>query len=368
MLRRTPDSELTVRPVNRLDVELTSLATAVPSHGYSQDEVCAHARRIFPELEHLESVFTNTGIAHRHSCVPLEWFFEPHDWVDRNAVFEEAALDLLERAAREAMEKAGARPDEIGAIVTVSTTGLSVPTLDARLLHRLQLDPTTERLPVFGLGCAGGVSGMARAARLATTLDDQYVLMLCVELCTLSFRQDDENKLNYISTALFGDGAAALLVKANGHDRNESPGIGNILAVGEYNWPDTLDMMGWSIEQDGFGVVMSTRIPQFARSGLRSAAETFLAKHGYGFADLAGLVAHPGGRKVIDAITDALDLDDDALAHSWDVLRDYGNMSSPTVLFVLDRTVATRRHGPHLMIAFGPGFTVSFALIDLSRT
>lgn len=368
MLRRIPENELTVRPADRLEVDLASLATALPPHRYSQEEAHTLAREMFPAYEHLESVFANTGIAHRYSCVPLEWFFEPHDWVDRNAVYEQAAMELLERAAREAMAKAGAEPQEIGAIVTVSTTGLSVPSLDAKLLHRLGLDATTERLPVFGLGCAGGVSGMSRAARLATTFEGEYVLMLCVELCGLNFRQSDANKVNYISSALFGDGAAALLVKANGHDRQDRSGVGRILAVGEHNWPDTLDMMGWSIERDGFGVVMSTQIPKFARSGLRAAADAFLARNGLGFEDIAGLVSHPGGRKVLEAITDALELDDHALVHSWDVLRDYGNMSSPTVLFVLDRTVAANSEGPHLMIAFGPGFTVSFALIDLSRT
>ncbi|MDA7948871.1 MAG: type III polyketide synthase [Hyphomicrobiaceae bacterium] len=368
MLRRIPENELTVKPADRLDVELTSLATAVPSHGYSQKEAHALAQQMFPEFEHLEGVFANTGIEQRYSCVPLEWFSEPHNWVDRNAVYEEAALDLLERAARDAMEKAAALPREIGAIVTVSTTGLSVPSLDAKLLHRLGLDPTTERLPVFGLGCAGGVSGMARAARLAMTFDGQYVLMLCVELCGLNFRRSDVNKVNYISSALFGDGAAALLVRSDDGDGHNGQGIGQILAVGEHNWPDTLDMMGWSIEQDGFGVVMSTQIPQFARNGLQAAAEAFLSRHGYRFEDLAGLVSHPGGRKVLEAIAGALDIEDGALAHSRDVLRDYGNMSSPTVLFVLDRTVGARHEGPHLMVAFGPGFTVSFALIDLSRT
>ncbi len=368
MLRRIPENELAIETVSRLDVELASLATAVPPHRFSQEEAHILAQQMFPGFEHLESVFANTGIEQRHSCVPLEWFSKPHDWVDRNAIYEEAALDLLERAAREAMDKAGALPREIGALMTVSTTGLSVPSLDAKLLHRLGLDPTTERLPVFGLGCAGGVSGMARAARLAKTYDGQYVLMLCVELCGLNFRQGDANKVNYISSALFGDGAAALLVRANHGDERAARGLGQILAVGEHNWPDTLDMMGWSIEQDGFGVVMSTSIPQFARSGLRAAAEAFLARHGYGFADLAGLVSHPGGRKVLDAIAVALDIEEQELVHSWDVLRDYGNMSSPTVLFVLDRTIASQRQGPHLMVAFGPGFTVSFALIDLSRT
>jgi len=367
MLRRIPENELTTEQAGRLDIEIASLATALPPHRYTQDEALVHAREMFPGYEHLESVFANTGIDHRYSCVPLDWFDEPHDWVDRNAIYERAALDLIERAARDAMEQASAGPQDIGAIVTVSTTGLSVPSLDSKLLHRLGLDPDTERLPIFGLGCAGGVSGMARAARLAATMDGQCVLMLCVELCSLNLRTTGKNKVNYISSALFGDGAAAVIVRSENCD-GPSHSIGRIRAVGEHNWPETLDMMGWSIEQDGFGVVMSTSIPQFARAGLRPAVEAFLAKNELELDDLDGLVSHPGGRKVLEAISDALDIDAQDLSLAWDVLRDYGNMSSPTVLFVLDRTVDDCQHGLHLMIAFGPGFTVSFALIDLSRT
>ncbi len=368
MLRRVEESVPAVETREAVNIEIASIATSLPPHRYTQQEALFLARRKFPGFGHLESVFENTGIKHRYSCVPLDWYAEPHDWVDRNAVYESAALDLLEQAAREAIANAKAKPQDIGAIVTVSTTGLSVPSLDAKLMHRLNLAPTTERLPIFGLGCAGGVSGMARAARLAATLDGQSVLVLCVELCGLNLRTSKDNKVNFVSSALFGDGAAALLLRDAGATGSTASGIGRIKAVGEHNWPDTLDVMGWSIERDGFGVVMSTRIPQFAREELRDAADTFLASHGLDFSDIDGLISHPGGRKVLEAIADALETNEQELAHAWDVLRDYGNMSSPTVLFVLERMASAGHKGLHLMIAFGPGFTVSFALVDLSRT
>ena len=176
MLKHVPNAETLADLSPPLQVSISSLATAVPEHRYAQDEALELASRMFPAYGRLESVFANTGIEHRYSCVPLDWFCEPHNWVDRNSVYESAALDLLEKVARSALSKAGLGKDDIGAIITVSTTGLSVPSLDAKLMHRLGLSPDTERLPIFGLGCAGGVTGLARAARLAAALDDHPVL------------------------------------------------------------------------------------------------------------------------------------------------------------------------------------------------
>lgn len=362
MLKRNPQAATPSGQAAALDIRIASLATAVPPYRYSQEEALTRARKMFPDLEHLDAVFSNTGISCRYSCVPLDWFSVPHGWVDRNETYERCALDLLERAAREAMEKARLGPDDVGAIVTVSTTGLAVPSLDATLMHRLELMAGTERLPIFGLGCAGGVSGMSRAARLAATMEGQAVLMLCVELCGLNFRRGGNEKLNFVSTALFSDGAAALVLRANGPGEGDDA-LAAIEATGEHNWPDSGDVMGWSIEEDGFGVVMSTQIPQFARTRLRDAVDGFLRRQGLELTDIDGVVAHPGGRKVLEAMSAALDLEEKHFAVSWEVLNEYGNMSSPTVLFVLERTLATRPSGRYLMIAFGPGFTVSFALL-----
>lgn len=363
MLNRAPNAKTTTDLTPALQIDITSLATANPEYRYTQNEALELASRMFPAYGRLESVFANTGIEHRYSCVPLDWFSEPHNWVDRNSVYESAALDLLEEVARKALSKAGLGKDDIGAILTVSTTGLSVPSLDAKLMHRLGLSPDTERLPIFGLGCAGGVTGLARAARLAATMDGRGVLMLCVELCGLNFRPGARSKVDFVSCALFGDGAAATVLHA--HKDGAPRPMGTITAVGEHNWPGTNGIMGWSIEEDGFGVVMSTQIPKFAANELRCAVELFLTRHGMGLDDLDGIISHPGGRKVLEAISLSLDVDKEALVHGWEVLRDYGNMSSPTVMFVLERTLAAGAKGRHLMAAFGPGFTVSFALLDI---
>ena len=342
-------------------VAVASVASAVPEHCIDQQATRDIVLSIAPELSSHATLFLNTGIKKRYSCVPLEWHFEKHGWAARSRVFQEAAADLLERVSRKCIDQSGFDLDEIEAIVTVSTTGLAVPSLDAILANRLGLPATIERLPVFGLGCAGGVSGLARAARMARSLPRGIVLLLVVELCTINCRNTDHSIKNFISAALFGDGAAALLLCRPSEDKPRP----RLVASGEHMWRGSEYMMGWSIEDDGFGVVLSPDIPKCAREELRPAVDHFLARHGLVLGDLDGIVMHPGGRKVLEAAQMALALPDEALCHAWDVLAEYGNMSSPTALFVLQRTLRARASGLHLLAAFGPGFTVSFALLDL---
>src|SRR5215470_15292747 len=232
-------------------VAIAGVASAVPEHRIDQQTTRDIVLSIAPELRSHESLFLNTGIRTRYSCVPLRWHFEQHGWAARNAVFQEAAADLLENVSRKCIAASAISIGEIEAIVAVSTTGLAVPSLDAILANRLGLSSTIERLPTFGLGCAGGVSGLGHAARLAQTLRNGIVLLLVVELCTINCRNTDRSIKNFISTALFGDGAAGLILR-RGSGPNLEP---QIAAVGEHMWPDTEDMMGWSIEDDGFGVV-----------------------------------------------------------------------------------------------------------------
>jgi len=342
-------------------VEIAAIASAVPEYRIDQDAVRNIVLAIAPELRSHEGLFLNTGIKTRYSCVPFDWHLQSQGWRTRNAVFREAAASLLERVARDCARRANIELDEIEAIVTVSTTGLSVPSLDATLANRLRLSSSIERVPLFGLGCAGGVSGLARAMRVAQSLPKGIVLLLVVELCTVNCRTTDRSIKNFISAALFGDGAAGLILR-RGSGGNLRP---QIAAVGEHMWPDTEDMMGWSIEDDGFGVVLSPDIPRCARDQVRPALDSFLARHGLALHDLDGVIMHPGGRKVLESVEVALGLPRQAFEHSWQVLADYGNMSSPTALFVLDRTIDAGASGRHLMAAFGPGFTISFALLDL---
>jgi alkylresorcinol/alkylpyrone synthase len=336
----------------------------VPEHRIDQavtrDVILANA----PEFRSHASVFQNTGVNTRFSCVPVEWHMATQDWSSRATVFRRAAVELLEDVSRRCVDRAGIALSDVEAIVTVSTTGLAVPSLDAMMANRLDLPASVERLPVFGLGCAGGVSGLARAAQLARSLPAGNVLLLVVELCTINCRTSDRTIQNFISAALFGDGAAGVLLR-RGSTRGSSRPLARIVATGEHMWRRTEDMMGWSIEKDGFGVVLSPDIPRCARHELRPALDRFLARHGLVLDDLDGIILHPGGRKVLEAVEGALELPQEALKHAWDILAEYGNMSSPTALFVLERTLSAGARGRHLLIALGPGFTVSFCLLDL---
>ena len=345
-------------------IQICGIASAVPEHRIDQSATRDIVLAMAPEFRSHQALFQNTGVETRFSCVPVEWHLTAQGWASRAGIFRTAAVALLEDVARRCADRAGVALGDIEAIVTVSTTGLAVPSLDALLANRLGLSPAVERLPIFGLGCAGGVSALARSARLAHSLPEGNVLLLVVELCTINCRTSDRTIPNFISTALFGDGAAGILLR-RGPARRSSRPLARIVATGEHMWRDTEAMMGWSIEDDGFGVILSPDIPRCARHELRPAIDGFLARYGLTLDDLDGVILHPGGRKVIEAVEGAFELPRHALRHAWDVLAEFGNMSSPTALFVLERTLASGATGRHLLVALGPGFTASFCLLDL---
>src|SRR5438270_578479 len=348
-----------------LTPRLLALATAVPPILLDQEDVVERVNRLFGRsaiLDRLLPVFANSGIRHRYSTVPLDWYDEPHGWKERNGRYIAGALDLLETVAGRALDEAGVGIGELGGIVTVSTTGIATPSLDALLIERMQLPRTLVRLPIFGLGCAGGVIGLSRAANLAAAMPDKAVLCLVVELCTLSFRRDDLAKSNIVATALFGDGAAAALLRCDG----TGPAV---IAAGEHTWPQSLDIMGWDVAEDGLKAIFSRDIPRLINAELDPVARDFLGRHGLTVADIDRFVCHPGGPKVLDAFEQVFGLPDGALADARGVLRDYGNMSAASVLFVLDRMLAqTQADGEvwdrALMTALGPGFTAGFALLS----
>jgi alkylresorcinol/alkylpyrone synthase len=349
--------------VNPRTPHLLSLATAVPPYALGQSDVTTRARHLFAEnaavdLDRLMPVFGNAGIERRYSAVPIDWYERPHGWPERNALYLENAVRLLDCAARDALARAELSPAEIDAVITVSTTGIATPSLDAQVMGRIGLRPDVKRLPIFGLGCAGGVLGLARAADLARAAPGSRVLLLVVELCALSFRKNDVSKSNVVATALFGDGAAAAVVSCRG----EGPQLG---AAGEHTWPDTLDIMGWDVTEDGLKAVFSRDIPALVRRHMRDAAGQFLARHALAFTDIDHFVCHPGGAKVLSALEEAFRLPAGALAVGRSVLRDYGNMSAATVLFVLERALgAGGLPGRSLMTTLGPGFTAGFLLLD----
>lgn len=340
---------------------LISLATAVPSHVLRQDDIREAGRSVFgaskERFERLLPVYANAGIETRYSCVPLEWYLEPHGWRDRSLLFVEHATDLLERATRVCLARAGLTIQDVDAIVAVSTSGIATPSLDALLMERLDMRRDLRRLPIFGLGCAGGVLGLARAAEMARVAPGERVLFVVAELCGLTFRRDDYSKSNVIATALFGDGAAAALISGRG----TGPILGS---AGEHTWPDSLDIMGWDVQEDGLKALFSRDIPALVRTQLRSVAEKFLSRHGLSFEDIRHFVCHPGGAKVLTALEEAFKLAEGTLAEGRKVLLDYGNMSAATVLFVLDRMLKNGSHGKMLLTALGPGFTAAFQLLE----
>ena len=344
---------------------LLAIATAVPPYPLDQTDVIERVKLLFgrsPDLDRLLPVFLNTGIHRRYSCVPIEWYDRAHGWPERNRIYLDSALDLLEAATKRLLSLTGRHKGDIDSIVVASTTGIATPSLDARLIERMGLRSTVRRLPIFGLGCAGGVIGLACAASQAAVAPGETVLFLVVELCALSFRRDDWSKSNIVATALFGDGAAAALLSTEG----EGPAL---VASGEHTWPGSLDVMGWEVTDDGLKAIFSRDIPKLVTARFRDVASEFLARHGLAIDDIDCFICHPGGAKVIAALEHAFGLGQGALVEARAVLRDYGNMSATTVMFVLERTLAkARATGARweraMMNALGPGFTAGFIVID----
>lgn len=356
--------------MRQTSANIYATATAYPPHVMRQEDVAAQAARVFghkPDyFRRMAAAYGNAGVETRHSCVPLDWYLDAHSWSERMQLFEAHALSLLTEAAGHCLAAADVPAQDIAATVTVSSTGVVTPSLDSLMQEPLGLSPTVKRLPVFGLGCAGGVIGLSRASALAAAHPGEWVLFSCVELCGLTFRKSDDSKANLIGTAIFGDGAAAVLLKAEseGQSNGRSP-LATVHAWGEHTWPQSRDIMGWTIEDDGLGVVFSRDIPNLIRDRLRPVTENFLASHGTQLDHLDGVLCHPGGEKVLTALDDTLGLPPDALRHARAVLKDKGNMSAVTVLAVLDRALDAQDKGKHLMTALGPGFTAGMALVDL---
>ena len=336
---------------------LVSLATSVPAHTFLQKDVLAAAWDIFgsrfPDYERFASIYTNTGIIKRHGVKPFDWYLTPRGWPERTEAFLEGAEALFIEVAGKALASAGIRAADVDTVVTVCSTGIATPSLDARVHRRMGFRSDVSRVPVFGLGCAGGASGLSIASRLAQARPGTNVLLVTIELCSLALRLDELTKANIIATSLFGDGAAAIVLRAG--DGGET----QIESTGEHLWPDTLDVMGWSVDPLGFGVILRRTVPEFVSSELKPALEQILSRMRLSLADIGRFICHPGGAKVINAIETALALDQGTLDHERDVIADYGNMSAPTVLFILQRALAKGLPARSLLTALGPGFTAS---------
>jgi alkylresorcinol/alkylpyrone synthase len=355
------------KPRSRLNVEILSVATANPKYRFSQSETFERAKVAFPQFARMDALFLNGGIEARHSCVPADWCVDTHSWEERTEIYQREALALLENVATRAVADAGLRHADIDFLVVNTISGLTVPSLDARLMNRLDFRRTIERLPIFGFGCGGGAAGLARAAQLAQANPGANVLFLTVELASLCARPNDASLSNFVAAALFADGAAGVVLNSPGGGFAASRGarLPRIGAVGDHCWPGTEHVLGLDIKNDGFGMVLRPELPGIIRKGLREAVDGFLERNDLELESFTGFLIHAGGRKILEPAQDVLEIGSDKLRHSWSVLRDYGNMSSATCLFMLERALQAGDKGPHLMAAFGPGVSAYFVSMHL---
>ncbi len=348
-------------------MKIAAVASAFPAHYHTQAEVTEVLQRhwrLEPEaLRRLRALHAHCGVEGRHSVLPLERYFELERFGQTNDLWIEHALALGERAIRAALERAGLEAREIELLLFTTVTGLAAPSLDARLMNRIAFRPDTRRLPLFGLGCVAGAAGIARAADFLAARPRGAALVLSVELCSLTFQRDDHRPAHVISTGLFGDGAAAaVLVGA------ERPAAGpRIRASRSVFYPDSEDMMGWEISERGFSLVLSPDVPVIARERLGPDVDAFLRDQGVARSEIAFWACHPGGPKVLEAAGESLGIGREELALAWDSLRRVGNLSSASVLHVLERTLAERPPPPGskgLLLAMGPGFCSELVLLE----
>lgn len=346
---------------------IRSLVTGTPPHLTPQSEIREAARTLFPRMAarpYMLDVFDNAQIDTRALARPLAWYAQPRGFGEKNAAFLEEARTLIRRLAAEALEQAQVAPADVDAVVVANTSGLSTPSLDADLIGFLGINRHAARLPVWGLGCAGGAAGLARAADLVRA-GFQRVLYVAVELCSLTLVKGDESGSNFVGTALFSDGGAALVVT-----HPDLPGPPPLAALhGAYSTliEHSEDIMGWDVVDDGLKVRFSRDIPTLVRGMMRENVQEALAAHGWRRRQVQTFVVHPGGVKVLAAYEEALGLPDGALDTSRRVLRSHGNMSSATVLFVLEEALKDAPTGRALLSAMGPGFSAEHVLLAFSE-
>ncbi len=334
-----------------------------------QQEVKKQAHELFsanfPQTDRLIFAFDNTEIITRNFCKPLSYYAEPNTFEERNNDYLELSLKYSVQAIEECVIKANIRKEDITDILFVSTTGLATPSMDALIVNKMRLDPHINRTPVWGLGCGGGVSGMAKACTVAKANPDAVVLLVAVELCSLTLIKSDYSKSNFIGSSLFSDGIAACIIKGDSHGGDQSI---NYVASSSKLYYDSLDVMGWEFQDTGFKVLFSKDIPTFLHEHIKDDITEFLDKHNLQLSDIKNFIFHPGGKKVLDAYTEALGVEGDFLHHTRSVIADYGNMSSATVLYVLERFMSQGyEDGYGLMVAMGPGFSSEMVLLKLNK-
>jgi alkylresorcinol/alkylpyrone synthase len=348
-------------------MHILATSTAFPEHYYSQREFLDTLLTYWgddPKVASIiERLHLRTGVDGRYFSRPLNDYLALDTWGKCNDAWIDTAVDLGERAIDCALKQAGLRPDELRAIFFVSVTGIASPSIDARLVNRMKLASNIRRNPIFGLGCVAGAAGLARAADYVRAYPDQIAVLLSVELCSLTWQRDDKSVANLISVGLFGDGAAAVIVAGD-----NIPGRGpRILGSDRAFYPNTEDVMGWSISEKGFNIVLSPEVPKVITENLGRNVDDFLATHNMTRRDIGCWIMHTGGPKVLEATAEALGLTRDQLEVSWEALRRVGNLSSASVLVVLDEIMKHRRPAPgtrSILAAMGPGFCAEMLLLE----
>ena len=363
--RRTEDHE---RDLAGNGAHIAAVGHAFPPHFYDQDTLIAAFRELWGKrhynLDRLERLHRNVLVGGRHLALPVEEYAHLDTWGKANDAWIRVAQETGEAAVRAALAKAGLAPGDVDALYTVTVTGVATPSLDARLVNRLQLRPDVKRVPIFGLGCLAGAAGVARAADYLAGHRDEVAVLLSVELCSLTLQPEDLSIPNLIASGLFGDGAAAVVMVGN--ERAAGSAGPEVLASRSAFYYDTERVMGWDISERGFQVVLSAEVPEMVRRHLRQDVDAFLAKEGLERGDVASWVAHPGGPKVLEAMQEELELPREALALTWRSLQEVGNLSSTSVLLVLEETLEGHRPAPGslgLLLAMGPGFCSELVLL-----
>ncbi len=345
---------------------LISIATALPDHRVSQEEVLAVLAKARGAAlpARLEQILGNSGIEQRYLACEADFYLEPRSWTRRAAIYDAVGTRLAHEAAAHALDKAGLLPSDIDAIILISTTGTMTPSIPGRMIEAMGFHSSTQAIPVFGYGCAGGVLGMRLADSLAEAGDGQNILLISLELCSLSYDYSQFDKKNMIATALFADGCAAAVISGKG----KQAGAPSFRAFGQKTWPDTRDMMGWDIGATGFDLVLARDIPTFVTKDFAPFCDAFLEAQGLAMTDIAEPACHPGGGRVVEALEAYFAPEIDGIAATREILRQHGNMSSPTVLFILERLLRQKPDKPILLTALGPGFTAALGIVDPEGT
>lgn len=340
-------------------------------HRVEQKVVKEGARNLFtssyPQVERMMSAFDNTEIKTRNMCKPLDYYTTLHSFQDQNDEYIRISLDYSIQAIEECIASAQIDKDKITDLIFISTTGLSTPSIDALIVNKMRLNENINRMAIFGLGCAGGVSGYSKANVLAIANPDAVVLLVAVELCSLTFLRNDFSKSNFIGSSLFADGVAACIITGDNHTNKTENAI-SFRATQSKLYYDTLDVMGWDFQDSGFKVLFSSDIPAIISKNVRNDVTSFLEKQRLEISDIANFIFHPGGKKVLTAYEDALLVEGDFLKNTREVMNDNGNMSSTTVLYVLEKFFSLGfKNGYGLMVSMGPGFSFEMVLLQMQK-